>query len=188
MTKDLADEALMLRYKNNGDTGAFEELYTRHKGHLYRYFLRQCGQADIAQELFQDIWLNLVKSHQRYEHKAKFTTLLYRMAHNRLIDHYRKQSHVPKSYDDNDSNAVEAIADDMKDNPESINSRQEMINELLQQINLLPEAQREAFLLKEEGGFSVEEIANIMGVGAETAKSRLRYASKKLRSALGGLR
>ena len=177
----------MLRYKNKGDTAAFDALYNRHKGHLYRYFLRQCGKSEIAQELFQDIWLNLVKSHQRYEHKAKFTTLLYRMAHNRLIDYYRKQSHVPKSYADNDGDAVDVIADDMKNNPESINSRQEIINELLRQIDILPEAQREAFLLKEEGGFSVEEIADIMDIGAETAKSRLRYASNKLRSALGGL-
>ena len=82
------DEELMNRYRD-GDAHAFEVLYTRHKGPLYRYLLRQCGAAALAEELFQDVWMKLIRARERYEARAKFTTYLYHLAHNRLIDHYR---------------------------------------------------------------------------------------------------
>ena len=87
-TDDDADETLMLRYRD-GDAGAFEHLYARHKGSLYRYLLRQCGQPAVAEELFQDIWLKLIAARGGYAVQAKFSTWLYRIAHNRLVDHYR---------------------------------------------------------------------------------------------------
>ena len=79
----------MLCYRD-GDAGAFDALYARHKGGLYRYLLRQCREPAAAEELFQDVWMNLIRARARYTVQAKFTTYLYRLAHNRLIDHYRK--------------------------------------------------------------------------------------------------
>lgn len=182
-----ADEQLMLRYRD-GDTRSFEVLYERHKGPLYRYLVRQCGIASIAEELFQDIWMNLIRARARYEAKAKFTTYLYRLAHNRLIDHYRKQRNgIPRSYDDGEDGLAHAAADPLC-NPEHQAGVQEQFDRLLEVLRQLPEAQREAFVLREEGGFSVEQIAEITGVGAETAKSRLRYAVAKLRQGLRGER
>src|SRR3989344_4793908 len=77
MNKTQSDEELMLGYRN-GDAAAFEVLYIRHKGALYRYLLRQCRIAAVAEELLQDVWLNLVRARERYEVKAKFTTYLFR--------------------------------------------------------------------------------------------------------------
>ena len=94
MPREDSDEALMLRYRN-GDARAFERLYERHKGALFRYFLRQCSQRAVAEELFQDVWTSLVRSRDRYRVRAKFTTLLYRMAHNRIIDHRRSSTANP---------------------------------------------------------------------------------------------
>ena len=91
MNKTHSDEDLMLGYRN-GDAAAFEVLYIRHKGALYRYLLRQCRIAAVAEELLRDVWLNLVRARERYEVRAKFTTYLFRLAHNRLIDYYRRQS------------------------------------------------------------------------------------------------
>src|SRR3954454_11689889 len=85
---DSTDEALMLAYAG-GEAAAFDVLYDRHKGGVYRYLLRQCGQARIADEMFQDLWMNLIRARTSYVVSAKFTTWLYRLAHNRLIDHYR---------------------------------------------------------------------------------------------------
>ena len=99
-----SDETLMLDYRA-GDTAAFDELYRRHKGGLYRYLLRQCRDAAAAAELFQDIWMNLVRARGRYEPSAKFSTYLYRLAHNRLVDHYRRRTHgasVPLGNDEID--------------------------------------------------------------------------------------
>src|SRR4029077_19590021 len=83
-----ADEELMLAY-GGGDAGAFEVLYRRHRGPLYRFLLRQVNDAATAEELFQDVWMRVIDSRERYEPRAKFTSWVYAMAHNRLMDHYR---------------------------------------------------------------------------------------------------
>src|SRR5688572_6213021 len=109
---DLSDEELMLSYRD-GDAGAFDVLYSRHKGGMYRYLLRQCREAAVAEELFQDVWMNLIRARAGYTVQAKFTAWLYRLAHNRLIDHYRKSSQAAiTSFDDADGEALEELPDD----------------------------------------------------------------------------
>ena len=176
-----SDEELMLQYRD-GDAGAFEALYARHKGGLYRYLLRQCRNAAAAEELFQDVWMNLIRARAGYTVQARFTTFLYRVAHNRLVDHYRKSKQATVvSLEDEDG---EAIADppDERERPqdETLDAKRQA-GRLMELISELPETQREAFLLQQEGGMSVEEIAQATGVSRETAKSRLRYAMSKLR-------
>lgn len=175
----------MSRYRD-GDVQAFDTLYTRHKGPVYRYLLRQCGIAAQAEEMFQDVWMNLIKARSRYEVRAKFTTWLYTLAHHRLVDHYRRQaSGVPISYDDDaDEPAIEQVADSAVYQPDNEFERRRQAQQLLDLLALLPEAQCEAFLLREEGGLSLEEIAEATGVNIETAKSRLRYAVTKLRQGM----
>lgn len=179
----VSDENLMLQYKD-GDAQAFETLYSRYRLPLFRYLQHQCGNAAIAEELFQDIWLNLIKSRQRYEVTASFKTYIYHMAHNRLIDHYRKQKHgVPASYDENEELLnLEMTADPLS--PERQLQSQQQLTRFMTALVALPEAQREAFLLKENTGLSVDQIAEITGVNAETAKSRIRYAVNKLRASI----
>lgn len=184
MHKTQSDEKLMLGYRD-GDASAFEVLYARHKGALYRYLLRQCRVTAVAEELLQDVWLNLVRARERYEVKAKFTTYLYRLAHNRLIDYYRRQSSgLPVSYQDELS--FDGIPDSAQPAAETRLDLKRQAARLKELIAGLPEAQREAFLLREETGLSLEQIAEVTDVNPETAKSRLRYAVARLRQALGG--
>lgn len=181
---DSSDEELMLGYRD-GDAGAFDVLYSRHRGGLYRYLLRQCRDAGVAEELFQDVWMNLIRARQRYTVQAKFTTYLYRLAHNRLIDHYRQRAHaVAVSFEDEDCPELENLTDHREPPPEQAYDNREQARELLALIAELPEAQREAFVLQQEAGMSVEEIAAATGVTRETAKSRLRYALAKLRQGM----
>lgn len=179
----VSDENLMLQYKD-GDDQAFETLYSRYRQPLFRYLQHQCGNAAIAEELFQDIWINLIRARHRYEVSASFKTFIYHMAHNRLIDHYRKQKHgVPASYDEHE----ELLNLEVTANPLSAERQvqgQQTMARLMAAITALPEAQREAFLLKENTGLSVEQIADITGVNVETAKSRIRYAINKLRNSV----
>ena len=178
------DQALMTAYRG-GDANAFEILYRRHKGPVYRYLLRQCKNPAIAEEIFHEAWLGLIKAKDRYEPTAKFTTYLYHLAHNRLIDYYRRQAvGIPISYDDDPDPLMERQADVAEHEPENELDRQRMAKKLFGLIADLPDAQREAFLLREEAGMSIEEIAVATGVNAETAKSRLRYAVAKLRSGM----
>ncbi len=174
----------MLRYRQ-GEHRAFEILYTRHKGALYRYFLRHCGSAAAAEELFQDVWVNLIRSRERYQVRAKFTTYLYRMAHNRLIDHYRRHSRNPVIALGNDNDfVIEELPAPDCEGPEQRLSYNEATDTLKALIAALPPAQREAFLLKEESGLSLDEIAEVTDVSREAAKSRLRYAVARLRKGL----
>ena len=176
----IKDEQLMLQYKD-GDSKSFEILYSRYRLPMFRYLQNQCGNAAIAEEIFQDVWMNLVRARERYEVTASFKTFIYRMAHNRLIDYYRKQKHgVPSSYDEHEELLNrEEMSDQIS--PQRQVAVEQQVNRLLEALAQLPEAQREAFLLKEETGLSVEEIAEMTNVKPETAKSRIRYAMNKIK-------
>jgi RNA polymerase sigma-70 factor, ECF subfamily len=188
MDRDMTDEALMLAYRD-GDAQAFEALYRRYRGRLYRYLLHQCGNPATAEELYQDVWLKLINARRGYEVAAKFSTWLFRIAHNRLMDHFRSHARAAlERYDCDD--AAEPIDPPAAESgqPERMLERKVLARALLQQIERLPQAQREAFLLAQEGEMTLAEIAAATGVNRETAKSRLRYALDKLRAGLRDVR
>ena len=180
-----SDEDLMLAYAA-GDAAAFDTLYDRHKGGVYRYLLRQCHQAGVVDELFQDVWMNLIRGRATYTPTAKFATWLYQLAHNRLIDHYRASGHLTlvSADDEAHQDAVAALPGAPGNDPLIRVETRELGARLRAAVHALPPAQREAFLLQQEGGLSLAEIAALTGVGAETVKSRLRYALAKLREDL----
>src|SRR6266571_3512093 len=180
MMGEATDEELMLRY-GKGDVRAFELLYRRLP--LYRFLLRQAGDAAAAEELFQDIWMRVVNSRARYEVRAKFTAWVYAIAHNRLMDFFRANGRASfPGHEESESALGELPAREIA--PELRLDRKRAAERLLAGLAALPDAQREAFLLQQEGGLSIEEIAVATGVGRETAKSRLRYAVAKLRAGL----
>ena len=185
---DPGDEDLMLAYAA-GDAAAFEALYARHKGGVYRYLVRHCGNAGTADELFQDVWMNVIRVRASYAPTAKFTTWLYRIAHNRLIDHWRATGRVElvSAGVDDDDDPLDAIPGPRNDEPDVRAGAREIGARIKQALAALPAAQREAFLLHQEGGLELSEIAELTGAGIETVKSRIRYAQAKLRVELGDL-
>ncbi len=177
------DEALMLAYRD-GDAQAFDLLYSRNRGKLYRYLAHQVPHC--ADELFQDIWMRVIGARDGYSVTAKFSTWLFRIAHNRLMDHYRAQGRSIVEFTDPqaDTDPVLDTPAPAAAQPEAILARKDLAQQILAALAELPAAQREAFLLTEEGGLSLEEIGVATGVGKETAKSRLRYALERLRRTL----
>src|SRR6185295_20094478 len=121
------DEDLMLAYAA-GDAAAFDALYARHKGGLYRYVLRQCTHAGVAEELFQDVWMNVLRARASYVPSARFATWLYRIAHNRLIDHWRTvgQVELVTAGVDEDDDPLDAIPAARNDEPDARASGREM--------------------------------------------------------------
>lgn len=171
----------MLAYKQ-GDADAFNMLYARHKGALYRYFMRHLsGRQDLVNELFQDVWMRLIKARGDYQASAKFTTYLYRIAHNRLVDHWRSQK-----LGSSDIN-TDSLPDESMPLPEQNMYHDQLNRQLQAQIEALPQDQRNTFLLRQEAAFTLEQIADITGVNRETVKSRLRYAMDKLKQSLAFL-
>ncbi|HEX6137551.1 MAG TPA: RNA polymerase sigma factor [Casimicrobiaceae bacterium] len=187
---DESDEELMLAYAR-GEATAFDRLYARHKGGVYRYVLRHCGNAATADELFQDIWMSVIRARATYAPTARFASWLYTLAHHRIVDHWRASGQavlVPVDADDASHPALDAIPGACGNDPETQASRREAGRRLLAALAALPPPQRDAFLLQHESGLSLAEIAALTGVGAETIKSRLRYAIVRLRAALPELR
>jgi RNA polymerase sigma-70 factor (ECF subfamily) len=181
------DAELMLRYKE-GDAAAFAVLYARHKGPLYRYLLRHSRNAGAAADLFQEVWSRLVATRSRYEPRAKFTTFLFHIAHNCAVDFFRRDVIVRATANDPDSSPPDSPLLDPEvpeyQRPDRIAEFVEQQSALLAAVAALPPQQREAFLLHEETGLSIEEIARVTDVPVETAKSRLRYAVRKLKKSL----
>ena len=167
-----SDESLMLAYQR-GDTGAFELLYQRHKDALYTFLFRCYPRNAVVEELAQDTWMAVINAVARYKPDARFRTWLYQIAHNRLVDHWRRP--------DNKHTNLEAVQEPYtqgNDEAEELQSR------VMTAIAQLPREQRDAILLQQQG-FSQADIASITGAGGETIKSRLRYARDQLRVQLG---
>lgn len=177
---DASDDVLMLAW-TGGDAAAFELLYARHRGPLYRFLLRQIRDAALADEFFQDVWQRVIGARHGWKPDAQFSTWLFRIAHNRLNDHWRGLKHRPPTPEDGDERAAR-VPD--PSTPERELSEFEQRRRLQRAIEELPEEQREVVLLRLEQELSLEEIGAITGAGRETVKSRLRYAMDKLRARL----
>ena len=174
------DDALMLAFAA-GDASAFEVLYHRHRDRLYRFLVRQLRSPALADDVFQDVWQRVIAAREGWRPEALFTTWLYRIAHNRLADHWRAARHRPPAPDDADARTA-AIVD--PDTPERQADAFEQRRRLHQALDALPAEQREVLLLRLEHELTLEEIGDITGAGRETVKSRLRYAMDKLRAML----
>lgn len=170
--RETTDEQLMQRYAK-GDAQAFDQLYARHRGPLYRYFNRQVNDAATANDLYQGAWEKIIKSRHRYRPTAPFTVWMYRIAHNHLVDHYRRNRPPDSIETDTLIDNAPGPAQDLIDDEER--------GKLRAGITQLPAEQRNTLLLKLETGLKMEDIARVTGVSRETVKSRLRYAVNKLK-------
>ena len=186
LSEAASDEALLAAYAA-GDAHAFADLYERHERPVYRYFLRQGATPAQADDLLQDTWLAVVRNAGHFEPRAKFTTWLYTIARNKMVDHWRGRDEAV-SLDDaaNDPEADAPLDIDAGDahRPDVQAMSRAQARAFVEAVEQLPPAQKEAFLLQAEGGLSLEEIAAVTNAGHETVKSRLRYAMAKLRTAM----
>ena len=176
-----SDEALLARYRA-GDPAAFEVLYQRHRQGLYRFLLGLCNKSELAEEVYQDTWLSLIRSTSQPQGRATFRTWLYQIARNRLIDHWRKHGQRNPLHDSYDEQMHGEVDD--APGPEqqlSLSRDQQRIDAALED---LPAEQREVFLLRAHGDLDLPEIASLTQTPLETVKSRFRYALKKLRRLL----
>ena len=159
-----------------GDVSAFERLYARHRGPLYRYFLRQAGDAATANDLYQGSWEKIIRARLKYTASAPFKAWMYRIARNHLVDHFRRSRPTAVL-------EPESIASDTA-GPERIMMGDQAAAGLALAVQRLPPEQKDALLLKLESGLDLQSIAEVTGVNPETAKSRLRYALDKVRTSL----
>lgn len=176
-----SDEVLMQHYQR-GNEGAFRRLYERHRLPLLRFVRRLSPDAAESEEIVQETWMAVIQGRNRYLPRARFVTWLFAIARRRTMDRWRKRGRSPEAEQDGDE--VEEIAGPHSRQPEWQAANIELGAALLAAVSALPILQREAFLLRAEAGLSIDEIAQVTNTSQETAKSRLRYALRRLRVTL----
>lgn len=189
---EVSDEGLMLRYQR-GDRTAFAALLSRYKAPVYNFVLRRLGSPALAEDITQDAFLRVVRNATEFKHEARFSTWLFTIARNLCVDESRKRSlrrhpslDAPAANDGAaDKPLIERVADD---HPRADVDRtaigSEIQRRVVKAVEELPDDQREVFLLREVANLPFKEIAQVVGTGENTVKSRMRYALDRLREAL----
>lgn len=180
-----SDDALMVAYAA-GDQHAFDRLYRRHRGPLYRYFRRHVPAAE-ADDCFQTLWLKIIDQAPRYRPEGAFRRYAFTLAHNVLMDHYRRRgrlAEVSTERAEDTARLEDGAAEDGIANPEQAAGLAELRQRLLALLDALPFHQREAWVLKQDAALTVHEIAQVTDTSIEGVRSRLRYATSKLKAGL----
>jgi len=189
-----SDEVLIGLYQK-GRNEALSILFQRHRKGIYNFILRFFGKAEIAEDLFQDAFIKLIKNASRYENRTKFTTWMYTIVRNLCIDEYRKlkvrkvvsledEVKLRKQGDGHeDKKRQDYIADDKPIADERL-IFEERSYYVTKAAERLPQEQREVLYLREKQDMSFQEIAEITGESVNTVKSRMRYALENIRKEL----
>lgn len=182
-----SDEELFRQFAA-GEARAFEQLYRRHELRVFRYLLRNLRNHALAEDALQETWFAVAREARRYQSTgARFTTWLFTIAHHRMIDAVRTaRARIAREVTEQATQPAVAAVTEATGVPEPYAAAlaSEQLAALLRALAMLPEEQRQTFLLQQEGELSVEDIATVCGCSFETAKSRLRYARSKLRELL----
>ena len=179
---ELNDQELVQAYIK-GDPSAIETLITRHRSKVYTYILLTIKKQQLAEDLFQETFIKVIQSLRggKYKDNGRFLSWVIRIAHNLIIDHFRKEKQMNSiSNDDTEVDLFNSKKFSDKNIEEIIVSSQ-IRSELRTLINELPTDQREVVLLRHYGELSFKEIADQTGVSINTALGRMRYALINLR-------
>jgi RNA polymerase sigma-70 factor (ECF subfamily) len=178
----LNDQELVQAYIQ-GDQAAIESLINRHRSKVYTYILLTIKNQQLAEDLFQETFIKVIQSLRggKYRDNGRFLSWVIRIAHNLIIDHFRKEKQMNSvSNDDTEVDLFNSkkLSDD---NIEELIISSQIKTEIRILINELPDDQREVVLLRHYGGLSFKEIADQTDVSINTALGRMRYALINLR-------
>jgi RNA polymerase sigma factor (sigma-70 family) len=182
MIQHQTDQELVQKFLG-GDSSSIEALINRHKNKVYTYIILTVRNQQLAEDIFQDTFIKVIKSlHEgKYRDDGKFLSWVIRIAHNLIIDHFRKEKQINtmsrKDYEADIFN-TRRFSDG---NVEDTIIREQITNDVRSLINELPDDQKQVILLRHYGGLSFKEIAEQTNVSINTALGRMRYALINLR-------
>ena len=182
----LSDQLLVDRFVN-GDNNSFEVLLHRHKNKIFSYIVMMVRKTQLAEDIYQDTLLKVIKSLQegKYHDDGKFISWVMRIAHNLIIDHYRKEKQLPTVSNDNYDYPILNSKNFSDKNIEDSLVYEQICVDARKLIDYLPIEQREVVIMRLYGELSFKEIAEQTNVSLNTALGRMRYALLNLRKLIG---
>ena len=182
LTSVLSDQELVKKYLT-GDNTSFEILLTRHKSRVFAFIMSKIKNRDITEDIFQDTFIKVINSLQKgkYNEEGKFLPWMMRIAHNLVIDHFRKESKMKNIRPTDEFNIFDVINDGNRGQDEEM-IRKRVHADLNMLIQDLPEDQMEVLKMRYFEDMSFKEISEITGVSINTALGRMRYALINLRN------
>ena len=181
LLSNLSDQVLVKKYIN-GDNYSFEVLLNRHKSRVFAFIMSKIKNKDLSEDIFQDTYVKVVNSLQKgkYNEEGKFLPWVMRIAHNLVIDHFRKQKKMHMVRSNNDFDIFDVIKDD-NINVDDRLIRDQIFSDLRGLINLLPNDQKEVLMMRYFEEMSFKKIAAHFDISINTALGRMRYALINLR-------
>jgi len=178
----LNDQQLVTEYVN-GSESAFEMLLNRHKDRVYSYIYNMVRDSELAEDLFQDTFIKVVKSLKagQYDENGRFLAWVLRIAHNLSIDHFRRKAKMQTVSNDNGEYDLFNDVKLAENNDEPVQNKVVLSKELKELINRLPYDQKATVMMRHCWGMSFKEIAETMDVSINTALGRMRYAVRNMR-------
>jgi RNA polymerase sigma factor (sigma-70 family) len=181
LSSNLSDQELVKKYIN-GDNYSFEVLLNRHKNRVFAFIMSKIKNKDLSEDIFQDTYVKVVNSLQKgkYNEEGKFLPWVMRIAHNLVIDHFRKQKKMHMVRSNNDFDIFDIIKDDSINVDDRL-VRDQIFNDLRVLIDLLPNDQKEVLKMRYFEEMSFKKIAEHFDISINTALGRMRYALINLR-------
>lgn len=176
------DDSVLVKEYINGDERALETLINRHNQRISSFIYSKVLDRDVTEDIFQDTFIKVIKTLKKgnYSEEGKFLPWVMRIAHNLIIDHFRKNKRMPMFEGNDDFNIFSIIGDD-KPNVEKQLIKDQIDSDLRVLIDELPDDQREVLLMRIYRDMSFKEISENTGVSINTALGRMRYALINLR-------
>ena len=182
MKYSINSDALLVNAYVNGDESALGELIARHKDRIYRFIYSKVYDRDVTEDIFQDTFVKVINTLKKgnYNEEGKFLPWVMRIAHNLVIDYFRRNNRMPKFESNDDFNIFSVLSDG------DLNAERSMIKDQVQKdvqrlIEELPEDQKEVLIMRIYKDMSFKEISENTGVSINTALGRMRYALINLR-------
>lgn len=182
LLSDFSDQDLVKKYIN-GDNTSFEILLNRHKNRVFAFIMSKIKNKDLSEDIFQDTYVKVVNSLQKgkYNEEGKFLPWVMRIAHNLVIDHFRKQKKMQMMRSSNDFDIFDVIKDN-KINADEKMIKDQIFGDLNLLIDKLPSDQREVLKMRYYEELSFKKIAEYFDISINTALGRMRYALINLRA------
>ena len=177
----LSDQELVKNYLN-GDNASFEILLIRHKSRVFAFIMSKIKNRDLSEDIFQDTFIKVINSLQKgkYNEEGKFLPWMMRIAHNLMIDHFRKEAKMRKVRPTAEFDIFDVL-DDGNKNQEEVMMQTQVHADLNILIEQLPKDQKEVLKMRYSEDLSFKKISELTGASINTALGRMRYALINLR-------